>query len=248
MTHQPIGGHYGERMCTTSRTTSRTPSSALAVVLLAAVLGLTSCGSEEPGKESDADATAAAECHQQWEEVGQSVLGLDRETTPSSLASRWTAVIASVDYYENSEPTDECLDLVEKQTKEISSLRQFSEKLRPYDMSYQLDQVRAAIDLYLHDPLPEPTRDQNGKPVRPPSKEAVVRGFRTLTAQAAVADSDLEAGWKQMSTVPLDDVEALRKAVTDLDDLAHTSEAWLQCEAALQVLVAAIRAQEGLAP
>lgn len=228
----------------------RRVNSALAILVVSAALGLAGCGDDEDAADAtgSSGASAAADCHEQWREVGESVLGLDQDGYPSGLASRWTAVIASVDYYENSEPTADCPDLVEKQTTEISSLRQFSDKLRPYDMSYQLDQARAAIDLYLHDPLPEPARDETGKLVRPPSKEAVVRAFRTLTALAAPADADLQPGWSQMSTVPLDDVEALRSAVTDLDALAQASENWRRCEAALQVLVAAIRFQEGLAP
>lgn len=232
--HHPAGGGYGERM------PRRT-----AVVLAFAACVVSGCGGDEEPPSASTGTRAGTACVEQWERTADSVLGLDQASSPSGLSSRWTAVIASIDYYLNSEPPADCQDLVEAQDTEIASLRQFSEKLRPYDMSYQLEQVRPGIDLYLHDPLPVPTRNENGALVRPPTKDAVLAAFRTLTAGAGSADSDLDAGWSQMATVDLDDVDALRSAVTDLDDLAQSSSSWRECEAALQVLVAAIRAQEG---
>jgi hypothetical protein len=216
---------------------------ALAAVLAVA---LAACGS---GAASGADAKAERaleECHAQWKDVGETVVGMDQDPNPSALADRWTSVIATVEYYRTTDEATGCQDRIATQIKAISALRQFSEKLRPYDMTYQLSQVRPAIDLYLNDPLPDPVRGDNGKAVRPPSKSAVSAAMQTLTDDAAAANSELEPGWTQISSVDLEDVTALTKAVQDLDFLAQDSPRWRRCEEALQVLVAAVRAQEGL--
>ena len=163
-----------------------------------------------------------------------------------ALADRWTSVIATVEYYKNSNDATDCQDRIATQVKAIAALRQFSEKLRPYDMTYQLAQVRPSIDLYLNDPLPDPVRGEDGKPVRPPAKSAVSAAMDTLTTDAAPANEELAPGWRQISSVDLDDVTALTEAVQDLDFLAQDSPHWRRCEEALQVLVAAVRAQEGI--
>ncbi len=218
----------------------------LPVLLLCAGLVAGGCGGSSP-KDAEPTAQSASECKDQWHEVAESVIGLDQDPEPSALASRWTSVIATIDYYENRDQTEDCQQTVENQIKAITSLRLFTEKLRPYDMSYQLRQAQPAIDLYLHDPLPAPARNENGALVRPPTKAAVVAAYRVLMRQAAAADADLDLGWAQMASVDLEDVTALRAALTDLDTLAQDSVAWQRSEAALQILVAAIRAQEGTA-
>jgi hypothetical protein len=217
--------------------------SALAAIL---TVVLAACGSSA---ESSADAKAERalrDCHAQWSDVGETVLGMDQDSNPSALADRWTSVIATVEYYKNSDDATDCQDRIATQVKAIAALRQFSEKLRPYDMTYQLAQVRPSIDLYLNDPLPNPVRGEDGKPVRPPAKSAVSAAMDTLTTDAAPANEELAPGWSQISSVDLDDVTALTKAVQDLDFLAQDSPHWRRCEEALQVLVAAVRAQEGI--
>lgn len=215
----------------------------LIALLIAAATG---CGQADQASQADAKAAQAlASCHEQWRDVAQSVVGQDTDEDPSALASRWTAVIATVDYYETSDIAENCQENVEVQLQAISDLREFSEELRPYDMSYQLRQSRASIDLYLHDPLPAATPNAKGRLTRPPGKAAVERALTTLTQRAGEADADLSIGWTQMATVDLDDAEALRSAVEDLDALARESEAWVACQDALRILVAAIRAQDG---
>jgi hypothetical protein len=218
------------------------------VGVLAAIVtvAVTACGSgAAPSAAAKAD-RALKDCHAQWNDVGETVIGMDQDTNPSALADRWTSVIATVEYYKNADDATDCQDRISTQVKAISALRQFSEKLRPYDMTYQLAQVRASIDLYLNDPLPDPVRGENGKPVRPPAKSAVSSAMQTLTADAAPANAELAPGWSQINSVDLDDVAALTKAVQDLDFLAQDSPHWRRCEEALQVLVAAVRAQEGI--
>jgi len=219
------------------------PPALLTLVLAVATAG---CG-QGGGNDSDAKAERALKaCQSQWHDVGDSVLGMDQDPNPSSLAERWTSVIATVEYYKTADSAKNCQANIETQLKAVTTLRQFSEKLRPYDMTYQLSQVQAAVDLYLHDPLPDPVRGENGKRVKPPSKEAVTTAMATLTANAAQANTELAPAWGQAASVDLTDVSALTTTMQDLDQLAQDSPHWVSCEQALQVLVAAIRAQEGL--
>ena len=208
-------------------------------------LAAVSCGGPASSGGATTSERALAHCHAQWRDVGESVLGMDQDPNPSALASRWTSVIATVSYYEDSDTAKGCQDRVDAQVKAVTSLRQLSEKLRPYDMTYLLGQIRAAIDLYLNDPLPAPARDDTGRVVAPPSKAAVSAAMKTLADNAAQANVELQPGWAQTSTVDLTDVAALTKTMQDLDFLAQDSPHWRDCEAALQVLVAAVRAQEG---
>jgi hypothetical protein len=219
------------------------PPALLTIVFTVAVAG---CGQDSDSR-PDADAGRALKaCRAQWHEVGDSVLGMDQDANPSSLAERWTSVIATVDYYQTTDSADGCQANVETQLKAVTSLRQFSEKLRPYDMTYQLSQVQAAVDLYLHDPLPDPVRGESGKKVQPPSKAEVTSAMETLTANAAQANTELAPAWGQAASVDLSDVSALTTTMQDLDQLAQDSPHWVSCEQALQGRVAAIRAQEGL--
>jgi hypothetical protein len=214
--------------------------------LVAGVLGsaLVACGEEAAPAGPTRSQQALEDCRSQWREVGDSVVGMDQDPHPSALSDRWTTVIATVDYYQHTKTAEDCRSTVDAQLHAISALRRFGEQLRPYDMTYQLDQVRAAIDLYLNDPLPTGVRGENGRPVKPPSKAAVRAAMATLAENAEQANAELEPGWTQTSSVDLDDVDALTKTMKDLDFLAQDSPHWRACEEALQVLVAAVRAQE----
>lgn len=210
---------------------------------LAVSMGISACGADKtPAK---TPSSALEECHDQWAEVAESIVGLDEDPNPSALATRWTSVVATVDYYRNTETAKDCQTQVESQVKAITLLRQFSDRLHPYDMAYQLARVNASIDLYLHEPLPTPARNENGKLVKPPTKAAVTAAITTLTAQASKANSELQPGWGQLASVELTDPAAVKTALDDLDFLAQDSPSWRQCQAALQVVVAAVQAQEG---
>jgi hypothetical protein len=216
------------------------------VLLAALAAALVACGGQG-GSSAEAKAEQALKaCRAQWRDVGNSVLGMDQDTNPSALADRWTTVIATVEYYQNTDTAKACQDRIEAQLKAVTALRQFSEKLRPYDMTYQLAQVRAAVDLYLNDPLPDAVSDDTGRKVEPPTKAAVTAAMQTLSENAEQANVELQPGWEQTSAVDLTDVSALTQTMQDLDFLAQDSPHWRACEEALQVLVAAIRAQEGL--
>lgn len=215
-----------------------------AVLTLTVVAGVGACGQVAQAPRHANEDRAVADCRAQWSDVAQSLVGMDQDTNPSALPDRWNSVIATVDYYRTTDTAKGCQARVDAQQKAVTALRQFSEKLRPYDMTYQLGQVRAAIDLYLADPLPAPGRSATGKKTRPPTKAAVRAAMTTLTANAEAANAELQPGWQQTASVDLTDVAALTKTMQDLDFLAQDSPHWRQCEQALQVLVAAIRAQE----
>lgn len=220
-----------------------------AVAVLALLLGpvVTACGADPAPSTPRAVPQNLQECREQWHEVGESVLGLDEDPHPSALASRWTSIAATIVLYENTESATNCQTNIEAQVRAITSLREFMVALRPYDMEFQLSQVAAAVDLYLNDPLPEPTKDETGKVVVPPSQQKVRAAAATLTENAARATEDLRAGWARMATVDLTP-EAERAAIDALDALAVASAAWQACQSALQVIAAAITAQEGGVP
>lgn len=218
---------------------------AVALALGLAVV-LAACGSDSDTRTDPSAERAVEECRAQWEEVGETVIGMEQDSHPSALSERWNTVIATVEYYKTVDTAENCESLVEAQLKTVSALRQLSDQLRPYDMTYQLSQARAAIDLYLHEPLPEPARNENGRLVKPPTKAAVTAAMQVLTAEAEQANAELAPGWEQARSVDLTDVTTLTKTMQDLDFLAQDSPSWRRCEEALQVLVAAIRAQEGL--
>jgi hypothetical protein len=217
-----------------------------AVLATALAVGATACGDDSASRAKAKAEHALENCRSQWSDVGDSVVGMDKDPNPSALAERWNSVIATVDYYRTSTSAKNCQANIETQLKAVTALRQFSDKLHPYDMAYQLEQVRAAIDLYLNDPLPAPARDENHKRVVPPTKAAVTQAMQTLTDNAAQANAELQPGWEQTKSVDLTDVTALTTTMQDLDFLAQDSPHWRSCEEALQVLVSAIRFQEGL--
>ena len=220
---------------------------ALGATLAAALVGCgQASGARANDRATDRAGAALKECRAQWRDVGETVMGMDQDTNPSHLASRWNSIIATVDYYQTAGRAKDCQRTVENQLKAITALREFSAKLQPYDMTYQRDQLRAAVDLYLNDPLPAAVRGDDAALVQPPTKAAVSAAMQTLTANADQANIELEPAWEQTSSVDLTDVDALTTTMHDLDSLAQDSPHWRACEEALQVLVAAIRAQEGL--
>jgi hypothetical protein len=222
--------------------TALTAAAAGALAVCLSACGQSSASHSSAESRSD---RAVKQCRAQWKELGDNVVGMDQDENPSALADRWNSVVATIDYYRTTDIAKDCQSRVEAQLKAVTALRQFSDKLRPYDMTYQLGQVRAAIDLYVNDPLPPPVRNESGKKSPPPSKAAVTAAIATLTNDAATANTELQPGWEQTTSVDLTDVAALTKTMQDLDFLAQDSPHWRRCEEALQVLVAAIRAQEG---
>lgn len=215
----------------------RHAAGALVALALALGLGTTGCGAD---KAAPADTgTSVAECRQQWHDVAETIVGLEDDTNPSALATRWTNIAATVSLYETTDDATGCQANIEKQVQAIAQLRDFVPRLQPYDMAFQLSRLSAPVDLYLHDPLPKPTRNAKGKLVRPPSKAAVSRAIEDLRSYGVSANAELEPGWGQLATVELSDTAAVDSALRDLDYLAQDSPNWRTCNHALQVLVRA---------
>lgn len=210
---------------------------ALALALVAA-LTLGACGESAPAKKGDSKASDITECREQWGDVAQTVLGMDQDETPSALASRWTSVIATVDYQTQAARAKDCHANIENQVKAISALRQFSDRLRFYDITYQRRRVEPAAEIYLNDPLP------TGPGVKAPAKADVAAALEQLRAYGDAADADLAAGWGQIASVDLDDAAAVDAALKDLHQLAAESQSWRASYRALRVLKAATLAQE----
>ncbi|MCW2854687.1 MAG: hypothetical protein JWR52_302 [Marmoricola sp.] len=228
------------------RQTRRPSLRAAAVPALALALTVSGCGANRAPASTESQ--ALRQCRAQWRDVAQSVAGLDGDTNPSALATRWTTVIATVAYYQGTASAKGCRATVATQVRAITALRDFSTPLRPYDMAYQAEAVAPAVDLYLHDPLPAPVRSTRGKNVPPPSKQAVTTAAATLGEHAAQANADLAPAWEQFASVEITDDATVRSAMADLDSLARSSVDWTACEQALQVILTAERAQQGAAP
>lgn len=211
----------------------------------AGATGSSAAPSSAPTGTPAASAAALTECQQQWGDVAQSVYGLDQGTDPSDLTSRWVSVIATIGYYRTSNDSTDCQARIEAQVRAITALRAFNAQVRAYDMTYQLGRFEASIELYLHDPLPSPTPGPSGRPNRPPAKAAVSAALQVLRTEADPANAELAPAWAQLATVDLDDRAAVDRVVGDLDALAQGSRHWLRAEAAIQVLTAAVIAQEG---
>ncbi|HET6152274.1 MAG TPA: hypothetical protein VFE15_04915 [Marmoricola sp.] len=218
------------------------PAALLGAVLVLSVV-TAGCGAQPKAAPTPTGQTLK-QCHDQWRDVAQDVAGLDQDTDPSALATRWTSVIATIAYYRASTSAQGCPDDIATEVAAISALRQFSARLRPYDMAYQLTTITPSVDLYLQQPLPAPTREPKGKKVAPPTKAAVTAALATLTSKAAPANADLQPGWEQMASVELTDATAVDSAIQDLQFLAQDSPSWLACATALKTLALAVHDQD----
>lgn len=215
------------------------PSALLATLLLALAVG---CGGTST-PEGPTEAEQVEACRAQWRDVGLTIVDMDTDPLPSGLAQRWSSIMAGVDFKAQN-PGSTCVLEIEQQVRAIDTLRKYAARLQPYDMEYQLMQVRSAINLYLHDPLPGRYEDDNGEKVTPPRKPAVRRALEVLERNAATANAELRPAWDQASTIDLTSADQIRTSIKDIDRLASSSLAFQKCEQVLQVLVAAIRAQQ----
>lgn len=229
-------GRYRERM-------SPTASRSAVALALALGLGASACGATKPVAVTTS--SEVKECRAQWHDVARSVDGLDQDTHPSALASRWESVIATVVLYENTTSAKNCQQNIETQIAAITGLRQFSARLQPYDMEYQAQQAAADVGRYLADPLPAPSAGKHGKSVEPPAKATVSAALDRLEAHAATADADIAPGWSQLASVELSDETAVTGAIQDLGYLAQDSAEWKLCHDALGIIATAVRARQG---
>lgn len=212
----------------------RSPGRLPLVAVVASLAFAAACGGQSGGK----DATAS-QCREQWREVAQSVYEMDAEPYPSGMAERWSTIIAGAEYQRDFGDGKECDEQVDQAVASIDTLRRFSERMRDFDMEYQLQVLAPQTELYLTDELPRPS-----KGVKPPPKPRVRTAYETLQRRAAEANEQLAPAWQQALSIDLGDATQVSKAIKDLDRLAVSSPAFQDCQAALKVLVRAIKAQE----
>lgn len=212
------------------------------VVLALLLLGTVACGGGGGHEEAEPSATQA--CREQWGDVAETIIDMDAETHPSGLAERWSTVIANVDFQQHHASGTGCQEAIEKQLRAIDTLRQYGARLQVYDMELQLRTVRPQVEVYLDSATIRPYRDEDGRKVVPPPKPKVRTALATLAANAEAANEQLAPAWAQANAISLAKQEEVRRSVRDLDRLATSSPAFRTSEAALQVLVAAVRALE----
>ena len=216
-----------------------TRSALVAAVVLS--LGAVSCGKDDDKASGSRSEDPVQVCRAQWDDVAANLVGLDEDQHPSALRKRWSNVLATVTIYQDTPTADRCQENIETLSTGITQLRQFSTRLQPYDMQFQTDRVRADVSRYLAGPLPAPV-GTGKKQVKPPSKNAVIAAFATLTGQSAAANADLAPPWGQLNAVELTDSKAVEGAVADLAFYARDSASWVACEQALKVIRRAVLA------
>lgn len=207
----------------------------LGVVVAAGALALTTACGSNGGKTE----LGSEDCREQWNDVAQSVYEMDSEQFPSALSERWSTIIAGAEYQRDFGDGKDCAKQVSATIRSIDTLRLFSNRLRAFDMEYQLNIVAPQSELYLTDDLPKPRK---GK--KPPTKRAVRQAYRLLQERAEDANQQLTPAWQQALSIDLADADQVRKAIKDLDRLAVSSPAFRDCQRALDVIVKAIKAQE----
>jgi hypothetical protein len=216
-------------------------------LLVALTLALSGCGSEAEA-ETDGPSKATLSCREKWTDLAADVEGRNSRTNPSALASRWTTIAATVDYYATTARASDCGKTLEDQQQAMGDLSAFGTKLAPYDMELRLEKVQAAAEEYAagpKPPTPEPSRKKKGKKKQkrvpaPPAPATIARTLKTLTAQAPVATQQQGPGWQQAAVADLADTAAVTKTLKDLAFLSSESPAYRACRSALQQIDAAL--------
>ncbi len=213
----------------------------VACVAAVAALSLVGCGpSEEPrAAEPTPVSEDVAECREQWRDLGETVADRAEGDTPSDLASRWTSLVATIDYYATSAKESDCDDRLVDQRKSITTLDAFSRSLRRWDLEHQLSVVESDARTYATSPRPKAPKRKNAE--RPPRPAAVLLALRTLARQAPRASEQQRPGWQQAAATDLSDRAAVAKARKDLAFLSEESPAWRQGAAALRVIRSALQ-------
>jgi hypothetical protein len=216
-------------------------------LLVALLLPLGGCGSAE-ADETDQPSAATLSCREQWSDLEAAVEGRDSSSHPSALASRWTTILATVDYYATSARASDCGRTVSAQEKAMDDLAAFGTRLAPYDVELRLEQVQQDAGEYAAGPTPpapEPGAEKKGRKRQkrtpaPPTPDAVAQSLKTLTAQAPVASQEQGPGWQQAAVADLADTAATAKTVKDLAFLSSESPAYRACSLALAQIGAAL--------
>jgi hypothetical protein len=214
----------------------------VACVAAVAALSLAGCGSAEepPVAEPTPVAKDVAECREQWRDLGETVADRVEGESPSALASRWTSLVATIDYYATSAKESDCDDRLAEQRTSITALESFAASLRRWDLEHQLAVVESDARTYATSPRPKAPKRKNAE--RPPRPAAVLTALRLLARQAPRASEQQRPGWQQAAATDLSDRAAVAKARKDLAFLSEESPAYRQGAAALRVIRSALQA------
>lgn len=230
----------------------------LATVGVALVGG---CGASPPSVRGDA-AARAADCRDQWQQVADGLAGRDQQVDPSDLADRWTAVLATAQYYATSATAADCGKPLADQQDTVREIQAWSARLRRYDIPYRFGALAPVATDYLLAPAPTPgkatatapgTSPGTSRGTSPgtssgqapggsgpsrslPTKKQVQAALTTLQDTATLATTDMQAGWDEAVAVDLGDPAAVQHTLDDLAFLAGDSTPYQTCEAALAVL------------
>lgn len=205
------------------------------------LVGAAGCGEHPPTKGELAE-KANSQCRDKWRNLGKPLRVNVDATYPSGLSDRWNSVVATIDYYAVSAKARDCKQRLDDQITAVAQLVIFGNDLRPYDMPVQVLTLRGAVDSYLAEPLPKPPAGK-GRPIPPPTKKAVRKAWQQLVTHATPSVEELRPGWDQANLVDLKDEKQVAKTLRDLDFLASDGPHWLQANAALAVVQAALRAR-----
>ncbi len=213
----------------------------VACAVAVAAFSLAGCGSSEEPRAAEPTPVSkdVAECREQWRDLGETVANRAEGDTPSDLASRWTSLVATVDYYATSAKESDCDDRLVDQRKSITTLDAFSRSLRRWDLEHQLSVVESDARTYATSPRPKaPKRENAERPLRPAD---VAKALRVLARQAPRASEQQRPGWQQAAATDLSDRAAVAKARKDLAFLSEESPAWRQGAAALRTIRSALQ-------
>ncbi len=237
----------------TGRSTTAALGALLGCVLLAGGCGSGSGGPEAASADGEETSTEARDCRGEWADLGRQVDGRDRAPNPSALATRWTSIAATTDYYAVRATEEDCGSALAASRTAITDLEEFAERLAAYDMPRRLQLVYADATAYANGPSPSasPLPKGAGKKERkqaerrrPPAPATIGKDLATLTERAPVATEDQEPAWRQARVVDLADDAAVDKAVKDLAFLSSESAAYRACAAALGRIRTALAATD----
>lgn len=178
---------------------------------------------------------AALKCRKQWTQLVGSLAQQGKQSNPSDLASRWTTIAATAQYYETSASAADCGSTLSDTKQTIQQTQAFIIKIRSYDMVYRTASVAPQATDYLTNKLPK-AKKIKGKRVVPPTKAAVRKALSTLKSQARASATNMQDGWGEADQVDLTNAKAVAKTLSDLKFLAGDSSAYQACAGALKVL------------
>jgi hypothetical protein len=220
-------------------------------LLLGLLLTLGGCGSTDDEAKADAPSKDTVACREKWKALEDKVGDRASRTEPSSLATRWNSIAATISYYSTAATAKDCDTALGAQQKAMDALTAFGAKLRPYDMELRLKLVKPGAEQYAarpRPPKPSPTpksKKQKQKKQKPapqaPKPSDIGAALKTFTKEAPLATRQQGPGWQQARVVDLANKAAVAKTVKDLAFLSTESSAYRACKTASAQIRTAVR-------